>query len=631
MLGLIICLLIIFSICLFFSTFYNKKFEEIIPFSIFSIVLILYLFGLLKILKIGSYFLLISSVILYIISTIKIIKDKSFKNVVKNILTPGFVMWILFIVYIIFVNFDRLFYTWDEFTHWGSAVYDMYYINALSNSSDSLTNLPKYPQAITILQYFFEFFSTDGFKEWLCFFAYQLCYGSIFIFFLKNITWKSSKILLLTIPIVMFSLPLLYSNFYETIYIDGILGIVFGLNLFLCFIEKDFKKDFYIKLLLSLFILVMLKDSGLILALCVCPLLFFKILFAKNSEKITFKYLIKKFLPVIFAFFIIVFIYLLWHYSFSFATTSSTNEIKQIASYGVGIQGFIDLFLGKNNTYLKDVFNYFLEYTFVKQNIIYMFGLFTFIIFWLFVFKIINIKKDKETKKNINITIVSILIGFFIYDLFLLYSYCTFFSQREAMILASYDRYIYTYFLGVITMIFGYQIYSSKKTKINIGYCILLVIMIYLFNPINKFEKLNNKEYLKAGIEYRDFWFRDYVDDVKNKIDSNNNGIYILSQNSNGLDYWILRYELRDIYNKVNYNIYGISDEKNSHEYSYVNIVSFKDFKKDIFDNYNYLILFNVDEIFIDTYGKLFENKEDIQSKKIYRVDKKQKKIVLYE
>jgi Ca2+/Na+ antiporter len=88
----IILVLIIISVgSLFGSVVLNKRYEEMLPFSIFSIIISLYLFYILNLLKYGYYFILFSALILTIFSIYKFFRKKEIrKQAITNFLLQDY-------------------------------------------------------------------------------------------------------------------------------------------------------------------------------------------------------------------------------------------------------------------------------------------------------------------------------------------------------------------------------------------------------------------------------------------------------------------------------------------------------------------------------------------------------------
>ena len=102
MLSLLIIFCVLLSPSIYFYLKYNKKFEDILPLTIFSIILIIYVLGLFNQLKLGVYIVVILSIILYILSIINVIKNKkNLIKIIKNFLTPGFVLCLSYFMFIL--------------------------------------------------------------------------------------------------------------------------------------------------------------------------------------------------------------------------------------------------------------------------------------------------------------------------------------------------------------------------------------------------------------------------------------------------------------------------------------------------------------------------------------------------
>lgn len=225
MLFFIYMFILIISGGFFLAIQFNKKIEQTIVINIMIIIGILYLFGLFDILKIGVYFVQALEIAVLLFSLIKIVKHK---QIIKdNLLTPGFLVFILFYGFLIVLNHGRLFYNWDEFSHWGSVIKSMFYINDFSTNQTSGLLFRSYLPAMSLFQYFFECIRGD-FVEYYAYISYQVFMISFFIPFIKDYTWKDWRKIILTIPILFLTPIIFTSSYYSSIYIDTSLGICFA-------------------------------------------------------------------------------------------------------------------------------------------------------------------------------------------------------------------------------------------------------------------------------------------------------------------------------------------------------------------------------------------------------------------
>ena len=116
----IIIFLIIASISACLAKIFNKKIDITIPISVMLIVLIIFPFGFFNRLDIGVYVVeaIATIALLYLIyKFIKSIIKKEVGKFFKNLFTPGLAVYMLFYIYFIYLNINRLFSSWDEFSH----------------------------------------------------------------------------------------------------------------------------------------------------------------------------------------------------------------------------------------------------------------------------------------------------------------------------------------------------------------------------------------------------------------------------------------------------------------------------------------------------------------------------------
>ena len=263
----IIVFIITITISIMFTEILKRKIDEVIPITIICMTLLVYITGIFDNLKIGVYILLIIffiSLIYNIILTVKRGKNIDF----DNILTPGlFIYTIIYIIYI-FINKNKIFTHYDEFSHWGLIVKNMYIFNNFGLNAESFIQYCEYPPFMAVFQYIF--LTIKGrYSEATIITASRIMYISIIIPVLKNITWKSDKKIILIYFISIIFLPMLFfENFYDNILVDGIASVFFGRALYSYYSVKD-EKFRKITIILLLIALGLIKSSGIGLTLLV--------------------------------------------------------------------------------------------------------------------------------------------------------------------------------------------------------------------------------------------------------------------------------------------------------------------------------------------------------------------------
>lgn len=278
MLSIIIFLLVISAFSVFAAFRYEKDYELTIATGCLGIIIFMYLFGLLGLLKPGAVFVCLLAAGLYLATVINCYKsmqngDSAFiKNGLSHLFSTGFFVFCASAIVFIYISCGRLAIAVDEFSHWLQTVKIMATIDAFGTREGSWATFASYPPAMSLLQYLLEklsrFCGAVEFSEWKPFFVYKLFGVAVMLPFLsfakrsvrKNIVNVVLWIGLLIIPISLFP------DYYSSLYIDGILGVMCGSGFaaVLLWKEKDWLYNGYIVLLCS--VLAITKDIGILLS-----------------------------------------------------------------------------------------------------------------------------------------------------------------------------------------------------------------------------------------------------------------------------------------------------------------------------------------------------------------------------
>ena len=148
--------------------------------------------------------------------------------------------------------------------------------------------------------------------------------------------------------------------------------------------------------------------------------------------------------------------------------------------------------------------------------------------------------------------------------------------------------------------------------------------------PENPIELENIKGNIESSVQQRNAYIEE-VNKIKENIDENCKGIYIISIISDdteypGFKYFVMRYELIPI--KFNYDeAYSITTNKErvSGNIAYM---SYEQLKETIFNNYDYVYINDVDEEFKEEYGELFNY--NVKKHNLYKVQEN-KLVDMYE
>ena len=207
--------------------------------------------------------------------------------------------------------------------------------------------------------------------------------------------------------------------------------------------------------------------------------------------------------------------------------------------------------------------------------------------------------------------------GLIIYIIGLAFIYCFKFSEYEAIRLASYSRYIAIYLSAILFVIIALVTYHYKPS-------LVLLLVMLLFIPYGSLYTLINSINESKTIREP---YESAVKELSNIIDENDK-VYIISQNTTGFDYWVLKYSLRP--NEINKpNTWSIGEKYGAEDIWTAEYTKEEWMELLIKDNYDYVYIYKCDDQFIKQYSELFIDDKNINSQKLFKVVKDTKQLEL--
>ena len=601
------------------AIYFNKKIEETIFLSIALKIVILFLFGLIINLEIGFYVLLFLNIPLLIYNICSIRKNrKLFKN---NLFTAGLFIFLFTYLLFIWINYDRMVTIWDEFSHWALVVKNMFYLDNFGMGNDSTVLAKNYLSGTSLFQYFCMKLN-GGFSESILYLGINITAFSlllpVFRLFknIKNVAIYILWFVLMVIP------TLLYNNFYSSLYVDAILGVTFAYSLYTYYLnyEEGLTKFNTINFALALSMMIFVKDIGIVLALISFFVVLIDNLFIRNKFILNIKKLWDNSSKVFFALIPCVMIKILW------LITLSINNIGSSLTAGGGLlSNLLGLLSLDHDGYKYGVIYNFTHALFsdklfginINISFVLLMGFFVFLTYILSN----NIKNRTLQKSYFNLASL-IVVGSIGYALLLLLSYLTVFSQYEALNLLSFHRYIGTYALAVILiiiMLFVKKYGSNINKLLKISMINFAIILLFVDLPSLINMTVFTRDSVRNTINIRSTY-----QNSKGTIEANvndNERVYFISTDDDGIDFYISRYEITPI--KVNLNYaWSIGDPYN--EQDIWTIQKTKDeWQNELIKNYDYVYLFDVDPQFIERYQSLFSVSSDIiDDNQLYKINK---------
>ena len=605
----------------FYSVLFKKKFEIVLPLFLMSLAIFNYALTVINLFDLSYWLILIFSFIfpLYLIYLFIKNKDK-FKESIKYFITPGLFMYVLLYTFIYILNLNRGFNTWDEFSHWGMMVKETMRLKGFYNAPNSiLTVHPDYPPIITLFQSFWCTMS-GGYRESLLYTSTQILGLSLIFPFISTLKYKSNfkfffKFILIFIIII--TIPILITvgeaAFYSTIYTDAILGLLIGYGFALITVYKKYDKFLTVHLSILFSFIILTKQIAIMFVFLMIGNHVINLI---NTKKIDKKYIKKNYKKILFNFVMLIIVPLLMTFIWMLIVKSrgiegqfNVSDIKIFKMYDIykgsygepyqkeTISNFINtIYHAYKSISLRFVNLTYFESVFVSIILIYLLGLFS--------------KEKSKTKFHSLSLFIIVSSALYMAVLLLLYVFC--FGSYEGPNLASFGRYINTFILSIYSAISMIYLYYANNNK-SLAVFWIPLILIYTFwlseTALNTFKPALKYSSASQVLTEETDYIKKYNKD-KNT--------YIVAQCTNGYETFLMQYLLHPT--KINLQNYSIGDK------CYEGDIWTKEVK-DWFDNlkdYEYLYVYNYNDDFKDKYGKYFDN---LENKRMYKIDIKNKKI----
>ena len=605
-LSVFIFILVLFSGPIFSSIYFKTKFEQVLPIACALIIFISFIFGILGILKISTILILTIALFLYVFAFIKLIKEKSYKTFIKNLITPGFVLYCVFCLVFLIAIYGKLFDAWDEFSHWGDIVKVMSTIDDFGTNHNSHSMFKTYPPGMSLFQYILEkinyYITKESFVEWLAYFGYYSLATAFLMPITSKLSFKNPLLMLGFAGAVMCVPYTFYNGVYYQLYIDPFLGFLIAAGALQLLFNNDELVDLNIYAII--FMLTLAKDAGLAFAIFLLIAYIVEIIIQKKNKKI---------IKIVIAVFSLLIPKLLWNYN------TSINNANNMFSSSIDFKELIEIILGKVESYRRIVLDNFIEALHIDYYGITL-NNFGFKITYLALFIIaciglyLVIKGSKQDKYKRVITYSYLIVSTIIFIFGTCVSYMYKFSEYEALALASFDRYMCIVFLGLYLFLFICAYIDMVDIKHENIICLILVIFMCLCAPVEIMLAWMYRSTVRASKIVRE----PYTEIVNKTMEvADNSSVWFVAQETTGGERLIYRFSIRPNSNDAWWSI-GEPDEGDEWTVYY----SADEWKQMLKDDYDYVALYKLNDYFYDNYSCVFTNPDDIKENCIYSVDK---------
>lgn len=603
----LIVLAIVLSIATTLTIRFKFKQENSILITFLSIGFILYLFGLINIMKIAVYGIIIFAILCFIYDIVSIVKKKI---KIKEIFTLGTLLYILLLFIATYLLKNTYYKEWDEFSHWGSnlkamVTHDVFWANKIYDGVHVV-----YQPLAGIYEYFFCKIN-GGFAEDISYIGITTFIVTLLLPLLRSLKYGIKDILKgFFIIFTVYCLIYIFGFHIDSIYIDLLLSVLFATSMIFAYFQKE-REDKLI-LWMLLIAMVLLKDTGLLLAGIVLMQLFFKnIVFPIINKKKIQKEDFKKLGILCLILVTMLLTYGSWkiYCNANGKVLDDRHDKNAISEINIPnyIKGVIQI--GDRTEKIDSIAKSFykaLNQTDLISNSICSTALGLAIFANLVAILLIYITKDKEQKEKIISLIIAMDIGFVLYCLLLMATYMFAFTETEGRALASYGRYMNTFFLAWMVMIVSMIANTENKKSLTM----LLVATLITLSSANVLDVIHPTQKGVSSV----------TEDIKMKaniIEENvelDEKVYLIYQNIGASgDYHVLRYCISPIITNLMYewNLGAPYFEGDIWTYDITQEEWEEKLKQEEFD---YVFIAKSDERFIKDYGNIFEEGTDLEN-----------------
>lgn len=576
----------------------KNKFGKSLPLTFMAMILMMYVSGILHSFNYAIILISLSN-LMFLYSLFKEYKKNKFKELKNNYFTTSFYLFILLFIIVTILHYGRKFVFIDEFCHLGLMAKESYRLNELHLVTDSLMWYNKeYPPFYTLLEVMYCKFG-GKFLESYCYQALTLFNLSLFLPLFEKWEIKKNNIFSLSLMFIGMLVVGLTINetrgmayttlFYNSIYLDLPIGLLFGYVIYLIYRFDNTMFD-YIDLCVSLSCLVLTKQISIVFyILAIATFIFIKAILKKDLTRRNLILLI-----------ILIVIPLLFYKSWSFLVSFYNIDMKFDVSE-LNLFAIFKYIAGKTNEYETYIISRFIKNTVLGATIIKPINMSYAMICIVITIGLIVVAKIYK-KKEIAIISCVFFVGAIGYAYALMLSYVYSFGPYEGPYLTMYDRYVSTYiFAGFVLMFMLVNDNQNLciKNKVAIIVCCLLFTSV---NTLRTCKPVLNSDGLLDKYNQR------YVDYIKN---FNNEKVLVISQNDplarNILRYYTIDYDHNTTYLELKYAGDGYD----------VGVPMWEDEFAELLKDYDYLYICDYDDSFYHYKGYF---SDDIQICHLYKI-----------
>lgn len=588
---------------------FRQKIALTLTLMVFLDIIIIYLSGIATDLLIyGNYicvFLLPLAIVYFIRRTI--IDRKLFmQELHEYVFNNGLIVFLILFFWLQIFHMDRVFTSWDEFSHWGIVVKNMCLFDRFGTYEYANVSFKGYPPGTAIFEYFVAWLQ-GAFAEQYVYQAFTLLTVLLLLPLAALLDERKKLPLLLLFLMIMTFTRWFYSEYLTTLYVDPTLGLLFGVLLVYVFSTEKYNIFTCLFILAGMTVLCLVKASGLFFGVIIG--IFWLLCLYKNSSNRgkTLSEKLKFIMPAVMAVSLSFLLgnvlwknYLLWTHTKAAWNTASVNIVN-----------IIELLKGVAPGYRYNVLHDFLMNIFFGMSALHI-PFFLWGAIAVAVLLLLSKKKyhDGDERKRVRLSAVVLAAGMCMYALGMLVLYLFTYSEYEALHLASYGRYMASPLLGIYMLVFFLLVKSNVKSpysrtgKVAIVAMLLLTVTVAVktMQPFDFYGEIAKGHAMRAKYA----GVHKYLP-VLNYREKNKLGV--ISQGDKGFDSWCIKMEVTPV--QVGGTPFSLGKPYYTGDVWTEDVSPQKWIENMKKNKLTHLYLYHIDERFIADYGKCFINKPE--------------------
>lgn len=596
-----------------------------LPTAVFGITAVLYTFGVFNQLLVGFWVVLTAIATATLVSIALLIKDKELLTYLKSLLSPGLAIFLSLALFSFLLTRGMQLSSWDEFSHWGTIVKATYVYDAVGPYNPVDLVFRSYPPSLSL----FEYFVTKLGGPWLegnIFWAYQLIIWSLFTPFLAQLTWRRWGQLLVVIPLA-FIAPLAFFNSLNVTLIDPLLGMLFGYALAIAYVGNVLQWRLALHVGLAVFMLTLAKDAGAFMASLVVVLFLVRLFAAKRIKPEEWSW--KRFallgsIPTL----------SLIASNQSWAALVSARVETPSYQSPIDMGAFFGALRGEGPAYWQEIFSTFgfgvSNYPINADGAVAIPQLQLIVLFAVVLAAFEWLVSRRMGRRFGLASIGTVTVGAVVYTYGLLVLYLFRFVEYEAVRLASYERYLGTYWAGIALFIALVAIWlvagssagqtangAKAKTEGVTELVVAGIVFVALFS-LSPVQKLT--EFFASPHAYSSqvrAQFDPVLEQAQQAGIEPGDRVWIIAQHTAGFEYLVLKYEL--LPTEIDDAAWSIGSSF-SDEDIWTSAKTPEQWSQDL-EGYDFVLVYRASDSFASEFGELFEDRSDLSSSGIFAVD----------